>query len=109
MLIYLPAFDYANAFRGFSRYGNGAVEHIPCYLGYPGSKLFTGGCHSHGSVFFFMAIRREITFIQCLFPFIFQIEALPGEFFSDGIMSESFQEGAQFLVTNDKLESGPLL
>lgn len=109
MFIYLSAFDYANAFRDPFRYGNGTVEYISCYLGYPGCKLFTDGCRSHGSVFFFMAIHREITFIQCLFPFIFQIEALTGEFFPDGITSESFQEGTQFPVTNDKSESGPIL
>jgi hypothetical protein len=85
------------------------MEYIPRYLGYPGCKLSTDGCRSHGSVFFFMAVCREITLIQCLFPLIFQIEALAGEFFPDGITSESFQEGAQFPVTNDKPESGPFL
>lgn len=84
------------------------MEYIPRYLGYPGCKLFADGCRSHGPVFFFMAVRREITFIQCLFPFIFQIEALAGEFFPDGVTSESFQEGTQVPVTNDKPESGPV-
>lgn len=85
------------------------MEYISRYLGYSGSKLSTDGCRSHGSVFFFMTVRREITFIQCLFPFMFQIEALAGEFFSDGITSESLQEGTQFPVTDDKPESGSVL
>lgn len=109
MLICLPAFDYANALRILFCYRNGAVKYVPRYLGYPGCKLFTDCRCSHGSVFFFMAVCGEITLIQCLFPLIFQIEALTGEFLSDGITSESFQEGAQLPVTNDKPASGPFL
>lgn len=109
MPIDLPAIDYANAFRVLFRYGNGAVEYIPRYLGYPGCKLRTDCCRLHGSVFACVAVCREITLIQCLFPFMFQIETLAGEFFPDGITSESFQEGTQFPVTNDKPESGPFL
>lgn len=81
MLIDLSAFDYANAFRVLFRYGNGAVEYIPRYLDYPGCKLRADCCRLHGSVFVCVAVRREITLIQCLFPFMFQIEALTGEFF----------------------------